>query len=1076
MLLAQLLDRLVNAQSVPTPTVNFNCGCPLGDPTCFDLCPASSLTDIAAAFATEGYYAQADIIWNLQNTALGHWAPLLYIMGALMGMIALVLGAPPRNYLWFFLGPAIYSFLIDTTTPASGVAWRVGELPADQTQVWRIAEPGLANKPYVSRMGIEVYNNRPPSAPAEVAMVFLWFDDLISSTVQWMVQWTGVHQQVAAQSSSDTNLPEFTGSGAGSGVLQHQANQGSILSTLKWQYLEQITGAKLHSADLRDAFATFMASECGDALSKSVDHAKFTAVANARGRELNPAEPLTIFAHPPNTIPGTPAAYMQVMNNLKQVVIPTPRSLKDFLDTPANDGGSFTNFNTFFRNKLYKTSYGSAGSGGVPNNQDRTFYDRLTCAQYLWVLMHGFRWEAAHIFAQLKKAAPNGMSEALVYQLLYGWDIKNTSGAPLNSAEQEEFIKNLILVYLMRNEMAMAPQMVNRRYASSTEAQNYVEQYVKTVGAQNKYGELYSWALMVPYIQGILLYFLAAAYPFACVMIVFPGFHKTIFTWMSFWAWVKLWDVGFAFVGSLDRSLWAMIGSSSDNAHISKFILKMIPWGSTSITYPLNSSGGESLLPVIENVAQDPGIASSVAGQGAIPLANGGMQAFHASLMTLDSVMALGANLDLDVANGYYVFLMGALYLAVPVVVGQLVLGAKAGSANMIGSMFGGFATQSGQQAGAGYLSSFQNRALENFGAVQQTGYAKGLRQSGLADEAISAGNKQLLNSTRASAMGTINEGIGAQAAALGRTYDSEMASNDAMAKMATASAHGVSAAFGMLGVGGIGPSAAMRPSGGSPSSGGSLLEGGLAKATDGLFKRGPHALHASANALHAAAAHENFHLGNAKMGVANAADAARLDNSAAAFGFSSAASGHGLQSSRAGAAANFEAQQAEWKAKRDFGNHMAGWTGAMGVFAGTFSPQQKPVGLEGMAYDGMLNSYNSDGSASRDTQAAARYAAEDGGFFNQRSGDRTALQSSVNSFANGASVNDAYRPSDLASNPISQRAKELSGQWMAASESGQTPEGIEYRGGNQSRTSTPNFGGGRDAVAKVGAPLPETK
>ncbi|MCC6220639.1 MAG: hypothetical protein IT291_05275 [Deltaproteobacteria bacterium] len=60
----------------------------------------------------------------------------------------------------------------------------------------------------------------------------------------------------------------------------------------------------------------------------------------------------------------------------------------------------------------------------------------------------------------------------------------------------------------------------------------------------------------VPYIQGVLLYILTAAFPFFSFCLLLPGRISGFFVWMSLWLWVKSWDVGFAFVHFMRDIFW----------------------------------------------------------------------------------------------------------------------------------------------------------------------------------------------------------------------------------------------------------------------------------------------------------------------------------------------------------------------------------------------------------------------------------------------------------------------------------------------------------------------------------------
>jgi hypothetical protein len=47
---------------------------------------------------------------------------------------------PPKGYVWFFLGPSLYLFLIGTTQEVRGVDWVVANRQQPIAEVWRDAE------------------------------------------------------------------------------------------------------------------------------------------------------------------------------------------------------------------------------------------------------------------------------------------------------------------------------------------------------------------------------------------------------------------------------------------------------------------------------------------------------------------------------------------------------------------------------------------------------------------------------------------------------------------------------------------------------------------------------------------------------------------------------------------------------------------------------------------------------------------------------------------------------------------------------------------------------------------------
>jgi hypothetical protein len=71
--------------------------------------------------------------------------------------------------------------------------------------------------------------------------------------------------------------------------------------------------------------------------------------------------------------------------------------------------------------------------------------------------------------------------------------------------------------------------------------------------------QLLTWALQMPYYQGILLYLIAIAYPFVCLLVLVPGRAENVLNIPLFWLWVKSWDVGFAAIILLEKVLYNML-------------------------------------------------------------------------------------------------------------------------------------------------------------------------------------------------------------------------------------------------------------------------------------------------------------------------------------------------------------------------------------------------------------------------------------------------------------------------------------------------------------------------------------
>lgn len=71
--------------------------------------------------------------------------------------------------------------------------------------------------------------------------------------------------------------------------------------------------------------------------------------------------------------------------------------------------------------------------------------------------------------------------------------------------------------------------------------------------------QLLTWALQMPYYQGVLLYLIAISYPFIALLVLVPGKAVNFLNVPLFWLWVKSWDVGFAAIVLLEKVLYNML-------------------------------------------------------------------------------------------------------------------------------------------------------------------------------------------------------------------------------------------------------------------------------------------------------------------------------------------------------------------------------------------------------------------------------------------------------------------------------------------------------------------------------------
>ena len=896
--------------------------------SCLDggLCPGSSFHAITAAFATQGYFAQADLLYYLNFTGLSQIAGLIYILAGAGGIVAFALGAPPKNYLWFFIGPAVYYWLVDNPVNMQGTRWMTANqnpTQEEQNEVWRLAEPGLKNSHYIIANQIQVSKNSAPTGgntggTAQVAVFFVWVDELVSDLVQNFVHMTGVYDLQGGQGGSDSNIDAQVG----------PSNRNwSVLSDLKWTKVEDITAAKLRNGDTRDAFVTFLASECGDAFSSTIDESAWTAAVTGDVKNIPP----TVFKIGSNYQGNEDLVGAYALTSaLRGEAIPIPDSLRNLITKGLKESPkSFSNSASFLKEKVSQY-FAQNSEGGIP------------CDGYLWIVLHAFRYEAGHIYFQLFDNPPGEFrndpnEDAVVFNLLYGWGING------NADDRRRFLQDLILVHLLRNEFAIAPQPIDPRYSASRESKNYVDSFARLVGQKTKYAEVYSWALMIPYFQGLALYYLAIAYPFAALMVIIPGWHKTIFTWVTFWAWIKLWDLGFALVKVAERSIWAMIGNGSNMQHLIDQVKKMSALGYVDV----QCNGSNCIIPDVTYSTGTEGMTDMVA-----------------TFQIFGRALSLAASLDLDLANSYYIYIMAALYFAVPAITGQIILGAKAGASGIVNGFVSGFGEKVSAGAQSGFTGDMSQRVKSNVGSLGQAAYGKEMRRSGLGLEALNDTNRGADAGLLNSELGTRNTLSANQASAARYKTESATSANvaarsgidagdkvaDALLSKAKPSGEAAGAAAGDA----AGNSAAASTGNKNPANNGKAKKITPTAPAAATLNKGTK-IAASGAQTASAIAHDNATQDN--IGYQVGALAGQSDRSLGQFAAQAEQTRAQNHGGRLGEFAEYNAGMRAWEAKRNFGNQIAASATIGGMHAGGVEPGAKPE--KGSAMSGILNTYS---------------------------------------------------------------------------------------------------------------------
>ena len=908
-------------------------------------CPGAESSLVAAAWANIGYMTHAALLHYVNFTGFGAWAILLYVVAAGGALISVALNSPPRNYVWFFLGPAIYSFLIGTTQEVKGVDWAVAGESQNMKEVWRDAETGLRNSPLLKisdYSGMTINKNTGPSQDYKVATPMLFLDELFSATTNMLVGWTGVNSQLGEGGNNSNLARNASSSGnAGTGSGSNNGTPWFLLSTLKAPMVENITNARIRNSSLRDSFITFLSSECGDAFKQAINSGSYNAATMSRGSVI----PKTIMIggdatnnnFGENDTLGAGGGYQVARKALRKAEMPTPRALYQILSEAKNNEqpGSLGKFSTELKEGTLLTQMGQ----------------NINCSNYLRVLIKGILHETGHAYWQLIRTAPRGFTteEDVLFTLFYGWDIREkTSADYANELQIKNFTKYLIFTYILKNELEFAPSITatEQKFAPADQTQQYAQTYVANVGSKSKSSELYNWALMLPHVQGILLYVIIVAYPLAAMAIVIPGYWKAFFTWVTFFAWIKMWDVGFAVVQVLERSVWAMMGNHSNMARVANMLIQVGNQGGEVEVSCGSGANGSDVM----------GSNNSVMNQCAVPDVEEGDPDDNGDngFFYLDKALLLGASVDLNVANGYYLYIMAALYLAVPAVTGQLILGAKAGLGGLATNALGENAKDISAAAKSGFQGDMANQIMATKEQISQAALAKAFGQGraangndpgrppGVAHSAflgsIGATNDALREGRNAARFGSMAHGLDAR----GRAFGLNAASWDSTGRV-------VSAVAGA----GAATTAALFPGAGGGVNGNGNAGGRAARFANAAGQATNAAIAWGSNDRHQPA------FLNQAQSLATGADL-HWDGAAA----TQRGHGHSANARNLGDQAQFQADTAAWEARNSFAQNSSGLAGVYGVNAGSLSPGSKPTDRMGMAMEGMLG--NDIGSQAR--------------------------------------------------------------------------------------------------------------
>lgn len=482
----------------------------------------STGTLLAAAFETAGYHAQATVLSDLKEL-LDSLGALVYLGVLMSAIITVALLGNYRAARWILVGPAMFYFAIHPSEgrPA-GVEWQFGAFQDTQKDLDRV----LAGVQDVSIDG-------------PVARFFHLYNVLISDVYQHLI---GI--------VTDNNIRSQMKFMARQRIMDdlmavHPDNPGLVA-------LAQFTFAHCHS-------------ELGSA--------RLIAMANrdARGRFRNDpqyhgavADYCHNFSRPNKSFP--PGPWQNYVTENFELPPNAPYTRQEFLQRLRDNNMSVSCSQLWF---------------WLMRGATREIREYIRIASNRDIEPYAFRLDPSipeEILRDIeRKITERESQDGVVRQPRVTVD---PCPDPLLTAAEARDLERIFASFLIRKVLTEDPrgQMIDQLYDGSgirLDQRGYLDmldpgnadrigrrQRAHEMAVSQQY-EAFFLAMTVPYVQGIILYALAAIYPFFALMLILPGQAGAFMTWLALWAWAKSWDVGWALVMVADDVLWELMPHSS---------------------------------------------------------------------------------------------------------------------------------------------------------------------------------------------------------------------------------------------------------------------------------------------------------------------------------------------------------------------------------------------------------------------------------------------------------------------------------------------------------------------------------
>lgn len=505
------------------------------DPVVYHDKPASG-TMIAAALETVGYFAQAEVLSQMSNwiETLG----ALVYLGVLFSMVLTVsLSGNYRAALWTLVGPAMFFFAsgieikgYKNQVQAVGAEWRFGAFEdTEKVKEMVLADPNVGDAGHVS-------------------WLFHNYNLLISEVSQKLIK-----------VATDENMKR---------QFLFMARQ----RTMEYLFAQEISDPQLN------ALETYFLSQCA----VEMDYARLIALGNrdstfARNPEYSNAVYQYCERFPRRDKPFSPGPHQKFafaigatggkvtreehQNTGKQTLgLVSCEDMWGWLLKGASNEGKKATEEASHTNidpsgfKRYGTAIALENASDVLeklSSSDAVMPRRISggdpCKKG-----QGAKGSKEITKEDIKRWAKEGVVFDKLSQII---------GGRMLSKGLKTHPSSLMLTRAMTNHSTLRPDDgAGRevRISPSAGAESIRSQKAHDFAVARRY-DAFMLLMLLPYLQGLLLYGLSVIYPFFALMLLMPGYAGSFLGWMALWAWVKFWDVGWALVMVADEIIWQLL-------------------------------------------------------------------------------------------------------------------------------------------------------------------------------------------------------------------------------------------------------------------------------------------------------------------------------------------------------------------------------------------------------------------------------------------------------------------------------------------------------------------------------------